>query len=106
MILQSELPSLIPRHPDEPGKEYDKRFCDAQNDMIRRGVYILNDQCTADVVPDQFFVRGRDFDVGPKSGITKREYREFNEWFRTLEDEVAIKEVPEGWREYEVQNGE
>ena len=103
VILQSELPSHIPRQPDEPGADYAKRFTETMNGMIRRGVMILNDQTTADVSPDVFGIGGHEFDVGPKSGITKKEYREFSDWMGSDEaEEKGYEGVPERFRRFEV----
>lgn len=105
VVLQSEVFST-PRLPAESDAQYAKRISETMNDMIRRGVMILNDQCTADVAPDFFSIKNHSFDVGPKSGITKKEYREFNEWIDSVweAEEAGIEDVsvPEKFRNFEV----
>lgn len=41
---------------------------------------ILNAQTTADTAPNVASIGGHDFEIGPVSGITKKEYREFEDW--------------------------
>lgn len=104
VVLMSELPTLIPREPDESGTEYVRRYTNKMNEMIRRGVSILNDQCNGDVAPNLFTVGGHDFDVGPESGITKRQYREFGEWIGSEEaGEKGYEGVPRRFLKFEVQ---
>ncbi|KAF2441669.1 hypothetical protein P171DRAFT_434320 [Karstenula rhodostoma CBS 690.94] len=102
IILQSELRTRIPREKNESPADYVKRYAETMNAMIRDGVTILNDQTTADVVPDGFGTAdGRYFNLGPGSGATKGEYREFGEWFRQFCDGGEVGEVPERWKKFE-----
>jgi hypothetical protein len=74
------------------------------NAAIARGVEILNDMCTGSVKPDSFHVRGRRFDLGPKSGVTRGEFGEFGEWFAKEaggEKDGEVLVVPERWRKFE-----
>lgn len=108
VVLMSELGSLIPRNPDEPVCDYAKRYSDTMNAMVQRGVAILNDQTTADVVPGWFFVGEHEFNVGPDSGITKKEYREFEEWLGGGDDEDQAEKystLPEEFKTFEVAPG-
>lgn len=106
VILQSELPSHIPRQPDECGGDYIKRFSDTMNSMIQRGVYILNDEITHNTAPNIFDIFDREFDVGPESGITKGEYRDFEEWMGSKRaEEEGYKGMPERFRKFEVVKG-
>lgn len=102
-ILMSELPSLIPRVPDESDGDYVKRYIDKMNEMTRRGVAILNDQCTGDVAPNVFQFGGHSFDVGPESGITKKENRGSSEWIGSEEaEQKGYEGVPERFLKFEV----
>ena len=70
--------------------------------MIRRGITILNDQCTADTVAPGFETSdGRCFDLGPGSGATKGEFREFSRWFEEVSETGQMYEVPERWLKFE-----
>lgn len=97
-VLMSEISSLIPRRDGESDGDYAKRYSDGMNDMIRRSVLILNDKTTHECQPNFFYIDGHGFDVGPNSGITKKEYREFDEW--TVED-VSYADIPERFLKYE-----
>lgn len=78
VILQSELHNYVPRRESDSVDDYTKRYADTMMDMTRRGVRILNDMLTGDTMPDTFgTASGRTFDLGPESGSTKGEYREF-----------------------------
>jgi hypothetical protein len=100
VILQSEFQRLVPRHDGEPPEDFTQRYVKTMMDMIGRGVIILNDDAVADVAPDSFVSPdGRTFDLGPQSGATKGEYREFTEWFAQLSD--AGGEVPVKWLKFE-----
>ncbi|KAF3387955.1 hypothetical protein DPV78_012189 [Talaromyces pinophilus] len=47
---------------------------------------------------------GRRFDLGPGSGVTKREFREFREWCaEVVKAGEKVHEVPERWLKYEKQ---
>lgn len=83
IVFMSEIQNYLPsRAEDESPADYTKRYVDMMNSMIHRGVQILNDECTANVKPSGFgLADGRQFDLGPKSGATKREYRDFGEWW-------------------------
>ncbi|OAG07644.1 uncharacterized protein CC84DRAFT_1163767 [Paraphaeosphaeria sporulosa] len=102
IILQSELSTRIPRHENESPADYVKRYSETMNAMIRSGVKILNDECIADQVPDTFSAGGKVFDLGPGSGATKGEYREFGEWFEEACGRGGeLGEVPARWRRFE-----
>lgn len=105
VILQSEVPSHVPRRRNESPADYAKRYAETTNAMIRRGVSILNDQCVADVVPSGFRTRdGRYFDLGPRSGATKGDFREFNKWFSEASNASKAGqslETPERWLKFE-----
>ncbi|KAJ4165707.1 hypothetical protein LMH87_007328 [Akanthomyces muscarius] len=104
VILQSEVRDHVPRQGGESGAEYAKRYCNTMNSMIGRGVVILNDQCTADVVASSFRTGdGRRFDLGPGSGATKGEFRKFGRWFSKSTKAGTIREVPEQWKKFEKQ---
>lgn len=103
VFLQSELPSHIPRQPNESDVDYTKRFSDTMNSMIQRGVYILSDEITHDIAPSIFDIYGREFDVGPESGITKGEYRDFSQWMGSKQaEEEGYEGMPERFRKFEV----
>lgn len=104
VVLQSELPSLIPCKEGESAGDYAKRYSDGMNEMIRRGVYILNDETTHDVVPNVFVVDGREFDVSERSGITKREYREFSDL--TAGGGIKYADIPEKFLRFERRPGD
>lgn len=100
-VLMSELPQLIEcRREDESPAEYAQRYTETMNEMIQRGVSILNDQTTHDVAPNRFHIAGRDFDVGPESGITKKEYREFSELLG--DSDLDYADIPERFKRFEV----
>lgn len=102
VILQSEVRKYIVRRDGEPPNEFAKRYCEEINAMISRGISILNDQCTANVVASVFRTSdGRNFDLGPGSGATKREFREFSQWFSQISDNGKVDEVPEKWAKFE-----
>lgn len=112
-ILQSEVPSYIPgprpaKDDHEGWKVFAQRYSDTMNDMIRRGVSILNDQCTGDVVASGFHVGGRRFNLGEGRGVTKGEFRDFGIWFDSVLDRDEGEElvVPERWLKYEVSREE
>ena len=102
VMLQSEVGNHIPRGEGETAAEFVHRYSKAMNAMIARGVIILNDQCTADVVASSFFAGdGRLFDLGPGSGATKGEFREFNQWFSENSEAGTVPEVPEKWKKFQ-----
>jgi hypothetical protein len=102
VILESEVRNHIPRKENESPAEFAKRYSEEMNAMIRRGVYILNDQCTADVVASVFCAAdGRVFDLGPGSGATRGEFRKFNKWFLESLENGQLREVPEQWAKFE-----
>lgn len=109
VVLQSEVGSLVRREPDEAPADYAKRYVEAMNAMIGRGVMILNDVTTANVRPDKATIGGRKFDIGSGSGITKKEYREFSEWVDSFkdvgEDDIPGVAVPEKFRKFEIPKG-
>ena len=98
-VLESELKTLIPSREGEDPAEYTKRYVKGHNDMISRGVAILNDMTTHDVAPGEFHIDGHEFDVGPESGIMKREYREFGEYVR---EDVSYADIPKRFLKFEV----
>lgn len=103
VIFQSELSSHIPRQPDESDGDYAKRFSDTMNGMIQRGVHILGDKITHNTAPNLFSIYGREFDVGPESGITKGEYRDFSQWMGSKQaEEEGYEGMPEIYRKFEV----
>lgn len=101
VILSSEVRNHVPRREGESPADYTKRYVDVMNGMLTRGVKILNDQTTADQVPDQFRCSGGTFDLGPSSGATKREYREFTQWLDKARKEDTFPEVPEQWKKFQ-----
>lgn len=102
VILQSEVENHIPRREGESIGDFTKRYAETMKSMIRGGVSILNDWCTADVVPSGFGIPGgRMFDLGPATGVTKGEYREFSQWHSTVSEAGQMQEVPEKWLKFE-----
>ena len=102
VILQSEVRNHVPHQEGEPMTNFAQRYVETMNAMIARGVSILNDQCTADVVASQFGTGdGRVFDLGPGSGATKGEFREFNQWFSDNSNTDQVPEVPKKWAKFE-----
>ena len=105
VILQSEVRNHVPRREGESPADFGKRYCETMKAMISRGVSILNDVCTADVVPSGFVTEdGRFFDLGPGSGVTKGEFREFSRWFSEMVEAEQMHEVPEKWLKFEKPN--
>ncbi|KAJ5190712.1 uncharacterized protein N7498_009697 [Penicillium cinerascens] len=101
VILQSELHNYVPRRENDSADEYTKRYADTMMDMVCRGVRILNDMLTGDAMPDTFgTASGKVFDLGPESGSTKGEYREFKRWLWGVQGAEQI-EVPEKWLKFE-----
>ncbi|KAM0540817.1 hypothetical protein ACHAPJ_013487, partial [Fusarium lateritium] len=87
---------------NEPPAKFAKRYSEEMNAMIRRGVYMLNDQCTADVVASVFGAAdGMVFDLGPGSGATQGEFRKFNKWFSETSENGQLGEVLEQWAKLE-----
>lgn len=104
VILQSKVRDYVPRLDDESGADFVKRYCSTMSSMIARGVAILNDQCTADVVASSFRTGdGRRFDLGPGSGATKGEFRKFGRWFSESTKADTIFEMPEQWKRFQKQ---
>jgi hypothetical protein len=102
VIFQSELRNHIRRREGESSADFAKRYAETMNAMIGRGVSILNDQCTTDVVASGFGIAdGRFFDLGPGSGVTKGEFREFSQWFSEMSEAGQVHEVPEKWLKFE-----
>ena len=103
IILQSELRNHIPkRQGHESTSDFAKRYSQTMNAMIQSGVRILNDQCTAEVVASGFGTAdGRFFDLGPGSGATKKEFREFGKWFKEISGTGQVVEVPDRWLKFE-----
>lgn len=102
VIFQSELRNHIPRQEGESPTDFGKRYAETMNAMIGRGVCILNDQCTADVVASGFMTAdGRFFDLGLGSGATRGEFREFRQWFSKMSKAGQMHEVPEKWLRFE-----
>ncbi|KAJ5771981.1 hypothetical protein N7520_002510 [Penicillium odoratum] len=101
IILMSELHNQVPREENDSVNEYTKRYANTLMDLTRRGCRILNDRITAEALPDTFHtVSGKVFDLGPDSGATKGEYREFNRWLLGVQGVEQI-EVPEKWLRFE-----
>ncbi|KAJ5798644.1 uncharacterized protein N7503_006149 [Penicillium pulvis] len=101
VILQSELHNHVPRRENDSVDQYTKRYAATMMDMTRRGVRILNDVLTGDAMPATFVTAsGKIFDLGPESGSTKGEYREFRRWFMGIQEAEQI-EVPEKWLKFE-----
>lgn len=102
IILQSNLRNHVPQQEGESHDDYRKRYVETINDMIRRGIKILNDQCTTEVKASVFGIAdGRRFDLGPRSSVTKGEFREFSEWFSNATRAGQVHEVPEKWLKFE-----
>ncbi|KNG84344.1 hypothetical protein ANOM_009499 [Aspergillus nomiae NRRL 13137] len=102
VILQSEIGNQIPQVEGESPADFAKRYAETMNDMIAHGVCILNDQCIADAVPSGFeTIDGKFFDLGPGSGATKGEFREFSRWFDETLEAGQMHEVPEKWLKFE-----
>ncbi|KAJ5142607.1 uncharacterized protein N7515_001394 [Penicillium bovifimosum] len=101
VILQSELHNYVPRRENDSVDEYTKRYADTMMEMTRRGVRILNDKLTGDHMPSIFgTASGKVLDLGPESGSTKGEYREFTQWLWGVQGAEQI-EVPEKWLKFE-----
>ncbi|KAJ5541533.1 hypothetical protein N7494_006609 [Penicillium frequentans] len=101
VILQSELHNYVPRRENDSVDQYTKRYADTMMDLTRRGVQILNDMLTGDMMPGTFgTASGKVFDLGPESGSTKGEYREFRRWLLGVQEAEQI-EVPEKWLKFE-----
>ncbi|KAE8142327.1 hypothetical protein BDV38DRAFT_236364 [Aspergillus pseudotamarii] len=102
IIFQSEVKNYVPRQDGDSPTDFAKRYVETMKAMIGRGVSILNDQCTADMVPCGFETTDRRFfDLGPGSGATKREFREFSQWFSEVSEKGQMYEVPEKWLKFE-----
>ncbi|KAE8329575.1 hypothetical protein BDV39DRAFT_171606 [Aspergillus sergii] len=102
VILQSEVRNHVPRREGESPADFAKRYAEIMNAIIGRGVSILGDMCTADVVASGFETEdGRFFDLGPGSGATKGEFREFSQWFSEMLEAGQRQEVPEKWLKLE-----
>ncbi|KAK5168997.1 uncharacterized protein LTR77_006306 [Saxophila tyrrhenica] len=102
-MLMREIPSQIPREEGESGADYAKRFSEYMNNLIRRGVSIMDDQITHNAAPNQFTIGEHEFDVGPHSGITKREYREFGDYL--FSEGATYDGIPERFLKFEVPKG-
>lgn len=107
IIFQSNLRNHVPRLEGESSADFAKRYAETINAMIRRGVTILNDQCTSEVVASQFRTGdGRFFDLGPRSGATRGEFRDFCQWFSEASKASKARqmyEVPGKWLKFEKQ---
>lgn len=102
MVLQSEIKNHVPPGDNEPGAECAARYVATMKDMIKRNVMILNDQSTGDSVATGFGLPdGRHFDLGPKSGVTKGEFRAFGQWWIGVYDADGEIEVPERWLKFQ-----
>ncbi|OGM44798.1 hypothetical protein ABOM_006219 [Aspergillus bombycis] len=102
VIFQSEVRKYVPRRDGDSPADFAKRYVETMQTMIGRGVSILNDQCTADTIPSGFETTdGRFFDLGPGSGATKREFREFSQWFSEVVETGQVYEVPDKWLKFE-----
>lgn len=102
VIFESELHNHIPRREGESPADSSKRYNETINAMRGRGVVLLNDECTADVRASGFNTAdGRFFDLGPGSGVTKGEFRQFSQWFSKIAKVGQTYEVPEKWSRFE-----
>ncbi|KAE8149821.1 hypothetical protein BDV25DRAFT_140406 [Aspergillus avenaceus] len=102
VIFQSEVRNHVPQRDGDSPADFAKRYVETMKAMIGRGVSILNDQCTADVVPSGFKTTDRRFFyLGPGSSATKREFREFSQWFSEVSETGQMHEVPEKWLKFE-----
>lgn len=102
IIFASDLRNQIPRQEGESSTDFEKRYAKSMFDMIKRGITVLNDQWTTEIVASTFVMAGgRRFDLGPGSGVTKREFREFHEWFSEAARAKQVYEVPEKWAKFE-----
>lgn len=98
IIFQSDLRNRILRREGESPAEFAKRYVETVNAMIQRGITILNDQCTTQVMASGFRTADRRvFDLGPESGATKGEFREFSQWFSEISKARQVHQVPEKW---------
>ncbi|KAJ5733811.1 hypothetical protein N7493_002597 [Penicillium malachiteum] len=105
VILLSEFHKYLPRGENESVDEYTKRYADAMMDLPRRGVQILNDTTTAEVIGCiHGTVSGKFFDISPRTGATKGEYREFMRWLLGGVQEAEELEVPEKWLKFQVED--
>jgi hypothetical protein len=100
VMMQSEV---FRHQPGETPEEMTKRIKATFKEVRSRGVMVLNDMCVADVKPDTFQIGGRRFVLGPKSGVTKGEYRQFGEWFARMAEQgdELREEVPEKFLKFE-----
>lgn len=105
IIFASTLRNQIPRREGESSADFEKRFVKTMFDMKKRGITVLNDQWTTEIVASTFgMAGGRRFDLGPGSGVTKREFREFSEWWaEAAKAGQKVHEVPEKWLKFEKQ---
>lgn len=102
IVLQSELGNYVIRREDESVDDFTKRYAETMMTMIHRGVAILNDLLIGDFVASEFKTKdGRFFDLGPGSGATKGEFREFSQWFSEVSVARQAYEVPERWLKFE-----
>lgn len=102
VIFTSELHNHIPRLEGESPADSSRRYNETINAMRGRGVVILDDQCTADVRASGFGTAdGTFFDLGPGSGVTKGEFRQFSQWFSKIAKAEQTYEVPEKWLRFE-----
>ncbi|KAK3051359.1 hypothetical protein LTR09_007382 [Extremus antarcticus] len=103
-VLMSELPGLVgPKRDDETGADYAKRYSNYLNDLIRRGVSVLGDTITHNSAPNGATIDDHEFDIGPNSGITKKEYREFGDWMSG--EGASYSDTPERFLKFEVPKG-
>lgn len=105
IIFASTLRNQMPRREGESSADFQKRFVKTMFDMKKRGITVLNDQWTTSIVASTFgMAGGRRFDLGPGSGVTKREFREFSEWWaEAAKAGQKVHEVPEKWLKFEKQ---
>jgi hypothetical protein len=103
IIFMSEFSQRFPQQEGESNRDFSHRRSTTMQAMVADDVVILNDQGTGNRVPDVFPSKdGRTFDLGPNSGVTKGEYREFTKWFYQVWRAEAGPEyeVPERWLKF------
>lgn len=103
IIFMSEFSRRFPQQESESNQNFSHRRSTTMKAMVADNVTILNDQGNGNRVPDRFPSKdGRYFDLGPESGVTKGEYREFTEWFYKVwrAEEGQVYEVPERWLKF------
>jgi len=103
IILMSEVENHVPQREDRQSSvDLAASWVETLRAMTGQGITILNDQSTADVVPGGYVTPdGRYFDLGPGSGATKGEYREFVQWWERASAASEPEDVPLKWLKFE-----